>query len=609
MRANILPFKINSTVNEQINEQINEINGSNNYENPTVFRDKNTTDNILVALTFSRKVSNMESNLIEREDGYYYLKKEEMVQVSNFVIDPLEEIEKGNSKFIRVKLRNKYREIYTEFETADFGKITQFQYLVNKNGLDFWFNGNLEVLTKIKMSLIQKKYSKIIGYNQIGFSYSQNDEIYFISKDKVLNSKGLIDSFRRYTGNFPIITSLTNVESIEMDELHFLLEYIFKFNSPRVTIPLIAFVMSCFLKEKLQTLEIPFNHLYITGEAGAGKTQTVNFIIKKIFGMTEDFNAAQITSAAINLNCSRSNFLPFIIDEYKPTAMSKSQLNLISGLLRNAYNGTPSVKSSIKGDLISQRPTAPIILIGEMPVKETANIERAMQVYFSKMASTREDSTKSFKAIKDNSHLLTRLGRSCVNKVLGDDYFDIKTLKLIWELKLNVDIPDRVKNTISNLMLGIELLYAISNDHNLNFENVTGYSIENIFDILIESVNENLLNSGENGNSIVEKTLIIIDELAESGIIKEGIHYEVENNSLLAIRLIDVYPEIKPYLNGQCVTNFELLERKEFEKQAKLMGLGTRNLQHRFSGKIGNQKVFKFKINSISHLNLDTLVG
>lgn len=546
--------------------------------------------------------------IIEREEGYYAYKKNELTRISNFVIDPIEEIFTGSKTILKIKLKNINHETTLEIDLKDFSKISTFQCLINQKGLDYWFFGNQDALNHVRTSLLQKKYIKVDGFDFIGFHYQNKDQAYFITQEAVLNKAGIVDQAKRYYGILPMQTDLASANPITSEELSFLLKHLFRFNELNVSVPLIAYALSCFLKEKLSILNVPFNHLFVTGEAGAGKTQTMNYVLKKLFGMTDEFNASQITSAAININATRSNTLPFILDEYKPSMMTKMQIDLLSNLLRNSYNGTPSIKSSRDGGLVMMKPTTPIIMVGEMPITESANQERAIQLYFSKRASITERHTSSFKMIKANGKLMTRLGRSVVTHMLNDDNDDLIKIKADWESKILPEFPSRIKNSISNLMLGLRLLTQVCTSLEIDFEMETGFKQEDLFNIILESVEKDMMIPGENGYSIVEKTLVLINELVEAGLIQEGQHFQLERDNLLALRLIDVFPKIKPYLKSQCVSSFEILERKEFEKQAKLMGLGKPNQQHRFKGQIGNQKVFKFDVEAIAHLNLDALL-
>jgi hypothetical protein len=87
------------------------------------------------------------------------------------------------------------------------------------------------------------------------------------------------------------------------------------------------------------SLEAVDNVLLLEGHSGSGKSSTLENVLVPLLGMDSHIlNASDCTPTALNKSASSSNFMPLIIDEYKPSRIDKYRVNTLSNLLRNSYD-------------------------------------------------------------------------------------------------------------------------------------------------------------------------------------------------------------------------------------------------------------------------------
>ena len=332
-----------------------------------------------------------------------------------------------------------------------------------------------------------------------------------------------------------------------------------------------------FLKEKLKHNKIQYNHLLIEGESSSGKSSAVKYIVTPILCMEDGIlNAAQCTDFALNKTASSSNFIPLILEEYKPHIIGKYKVDLISGVMRNSYDNYKGIKGV--ATLEKNRsfiPRASVILSGEVGIEETANIGRSLRVIFA--TSYFDEQTKdSLEKLKGNSILLNKLGASLLKEALKMEEEKIKEIhSAIFEKLIGNDIKnDRVKNSIANCMIGIALLKKVFDDLDLNMETCTGFTMKEIISSIEKGAYEDLLDGGSSNKTVIEQNFETMNRMAANNELLRNIDYDavldLDGDFVLRLNYTCFYDRFVKYCREHTVTH-EVLPLSSFKKQLSNM--------------------------------------
>lgn len=514
-------------------------------------------------------IQSLPKGLFEYNNCYCRMNKDgEIIEITNFIIEPLEMIESEDIKELKCKIITKEgRETEKIFNVKDFMSGHQgFKKALNDLLI---FKGRDNELEEIKDLITHKNYDTKTGLKVTGFHQFKDGWI-FATNSKVVNSNfEELTNYVMLQNNLELDTDILNNETINKEELGALLMHLFRFNEPGIAATIISFTAAIFLKERLwRVCKAKFPHLLITGQAGAGKTQTVENIICPILNITPELeDASSITKFSVIKKSASSNFVPLIIDEYKPSKLSKFIFNEISNLLRNVYDRHVFNRGTSNLKIIEWQQQAPLILIGEDGFTETAVLERILSVNLSKQDSKAYE--KSFKFLKDNTNLLKKLGKALleVSFNITDD-----ELKEVYEKYLKI-IPgevqaDRVKNSIAVAFVGLNLIMKLLIKYDIDNPELYGIDFEKVKKYIISKAIDEVLEGGENSKSSVDATLEYIDILADPSINKliKGVHFKlINNNEELAIDVKTIYYVIQQEKN----IPDDILSERQFTKNLK----------------------------------------
>lgn len=334
------------------------------------------------AKSFSgEKELNKIRNVYVQDRTYRRRGKEEDKTISNFIITPNECIEEnGVHYFFATVVNESGRKFDVEFSSEVFINKAAFKKAFQNAYLSF--TGNNEDLQSIKLLISDGDYNYKTGVRYIGLHKVQ-DKYIFVGNDKSLTRENVEDESAVLMPQHKVIeTAILDNDIITQDELKAIVNSLFKYDSPDRTATIMGFISACFYKAHFMEFGIDFPHLLIFGEAGSGKTQTVEKVIKPFFGIDKSYNTDQLTPFTSMEICSSSNVIPFIIEEYKPWKISDRIKNTISALLRNAYNNFAGVRGSADQSMKSYSLINPIVLVGEESIIEPAIQERSLELSF-----------------------------------------------------------------------------------------------------------------------------------------------------------------------------------------------------------------------------------
>ena len=515
-------------------------------------------------------------NIFEDQFRYYKYYKEQKINISNFIINPKYYIEnEGDTQIIGHIVTEEGVIGERTFKTSDFDDVLSFRRALNS--FKTFYIGRVEDLQYIRFIISSKTSDIRKGVTFSGF-HRINNQWCFVSEHGALNSEGKATLDIAMQNQYvELNTNILKSDAITKEELLTIAPYLFKFSILKNTAAILGYVCGLFLKEKLKHNKIQYNHLLIEDESSSGKSSAVKYIITPILCMEDGIlNAAQCTDFALNKTASSSNFIPLILEEYKPHIIGKYKVDLISGVMRNSYDNYKGIKGVATLDKNrSFIPRASVILSGEVGIEETANIGRSLRVIFA--TSYFDEVTKeSLEKLKGKSILLNKLGASLLKEGLKMEEEKLKEIhSAIFEKAIGNDIKnDRVKNSIANCMIGIALLKKVFDDLDLNMQECTGFTMKEIISSIERGAYEDLLDGGSSNKTVIEQNFETMNRMAANNELLRNIDYDavldLDGDFVLRLNYTSFYDRFVKYCREHNVTH-EVLPLSSFKKQLSNM--------------------------------------
>lgn len=553
------------------------INKKINYNNE--FKNKVEVEKVNESLTLSDLIFEEDcdeerlsyGNIYEVEKSYYRSSKRESKKISNFIMRLKESIRTNNNTILSCEVETeKYELIQIELNKADFLSSSRFKNTLYESSMNLIFKGKNEDLDDIKGILLKGKYKEITGTSHTGI-IKNKDEYVFVDDNGCIDKEGNIIDDIKYIGENKIKSGLSKISSISKEELLEISNKLFNFNDINITSSIIGFCSSCFLRERLYLDNgTKGPHLLICGEAGSGKSQTLENIIMTFFDTNTKMSADQCTRF-VNVNfAGSSNTLPFIIEEYKPTTLSKTRRDEISAVLRNGYDRTSGYRGNVEQKLNEYPVLTPIVLMGEMSIEESAGLERSILIYFSKSKSYLAEREANYKYLKRHKQILKKFSRAVLEQALNLDTNTIINRYDYLDEKYSY-LPSRVRNSAVTCMLGILLVKDIFEIRGLDFQKCTGYEVDTLLNAIKDNVIESVLGGCTEVKGIIEKNIEVLNDMVETGDLIKGIDYKLINNDTeIALNVKMFYPKLLRYINSRNNKEIEKLSQNEFTKQLRL---------------------------------------
>lgn len=538
---------------------------------------KSQLEDLLVESDVSSKNPSYNSPIYIEDGCYCKNYKENQIAITNFIIEPKHIITSPYEELIKCEIRTSNSNFIIErtFTPQDFNDILSFKKALNSFSLIF--NGSNSDLQHIKAKISSETKDIIIGLSYEGF-HKINSKWLFVDNDTAVSDNLTLNSSAIVLENFrEVHSNLLEFSSITKEELKTIAPSLFNFNNLSVTATLIPYICGLFLKGKLEHIGIKYNHLLVEGQSGSGKSQTLENVVSPILGCRENIlDASTCTNFALTKLSSSSNFLPLIIDEYKPRKIGAYRVSTISNIMRNSYDAHKTIKGTQNlGKNIEFVPRSSVILCGEMGITETANIERSLKIFLS-TSNLNENTKKNFIILKENSSLLSKLGKSLLMGGLKMSENNLKSTYNLFYSKFSGDAikNERIKQSITNGLLGLALLIDVFVDLGLDFKETTGYSSKDIETALKNSVVKELLEDNLKSKSVVDITLETFNRMAANGELVRGADYDCVKSSdggkVLRLNYSVFYDRFLKYCKDHNL-DIEVLTLSSFKKQLSKM--------------------------------------
>lgn len=503
-----------------------------------------------------------DSPIFEFQGRYWRVKGENTYPITNFIMQPVEMIVSDDETQLTADLVTVRGETFRlTFLTTDFANQQKFKNLLNKNTIALTYLGGDGDLELLKGYVSELNWVKKVGVKAMGI-YEYGGRLVFVSKDGAIENGGLevadivqLDKYKSIDSN--ILGCDVLKKEMLCDIGHWLMGY----NEPAKAISILAWAAGCFVKEHLRLSGIKFPHLFLIGEAGSGKSTTLERVLLPLFSSSRVTAATQVTAFTLMKESASSNTIPLPLDEFKPSKMDKTKLSTLYNHFRDSYDGHEGMRGRADLSVVTYDLLAPLIVAGEESADETAIRERSIELLFSKKDLKSMEHRTAFNRILGNEMLLNDLGRTLLNTALKITPSDAAKWYKEGTAKFNPDLPCRIISNLSCCYAGLKLLEHMCTDYGFAWDTVFPYTQEICVKYMEFAAKDYLLDGDTSNKSVVEQTFEVMARMK----LDPKTVYCIEGGKLY-LWLTQIYDLYTKYRKDYAVVG-ETLTYAQFKKQ------------------------------------------
>lgn len=470
-----------------------------------------------IALTENVYSPGGELGVFEANGRYMRERGENVYPLTNFVVHPLEMLVAEEEAQMTCDAATMYGETFRlTFMTADFASAQKFKAVLNKRTISLSYMGSDGDLEVLKTYLAGLEWQVKRGVKALGL-YERDGRWAYVDRARAFTAGGEeVPDMVQMEKCASIETALPEHPPISAERLMELGAPLLSYNEPAKTVTVLAWCAGCFIKEMLRTAGVKYPHLFLIGEAGSGKSTTLERVILPIFGRSRVVAAPQVTGFTLMKDAASSNLFPQALDEFKPSKIEKNRLAALYNHFRDSYDGHEGVRGRADQTQAAYALLAPLVVAGEESPDEPAIRERGMELLFSKRDLKDPAARQAFGRLSAMQGALTEIGRALLDTALtlntatARQWFD-EALPLF-----NGKLPSRVVNNLACCMAGLRLTEAMCNRLGLSWGQVFPVGLDACAKHLEYAAREYLLDGGESNKSVVEQTLEVMDRMTVS---------------------------------------------------------------------------------------------
>ena len=552
-----------------------------------------------------------ELGLYEADGRYYRERGENVYALTNFVVHPLEMIVAEDETQMTCDAVTMYGETFRlSFMTSDFASAQKFKAVLNKRTISLCYLGSDGDLEILKAYLAGLDWQVKQGVKALGL-HERDGRWVYVARDRAF-SAGNEDvpdlvQLEKYAA---IESSLIQHSPITADRMTALGQNLLRYNEPAKTVTVLTWCAGCFVKEMLRSAGIKYPHLLMIGEAGSGKSTTMERVVLPIFGRSKVVASPQVTSFTLMKEAASSNLYPQALDEFKPSKIEKLRLSVLYNHMRDSYDGHEGVRGRADQTQVSYELLAPLVVAGEESPDETAIRERAMELLFSKRDLKDASTRAAFARITEQQGDLTAMGRALLDTALT-----LRTDAVAaWHKEalplFNPALPTRILNNLACCMVGLRLIEAMLARLGRAWGQIFSIGTDVCIAHLEYGVREYLLDGGESNKSVVELSLEVIDRM---GLTCDECKTLPDGN--IAIHFRGIYDRYTAYRRDHAIVG-ECLPYAQFMKQLRKSDLYVETKVIRFGDDTKKAVVLNYPlirkrcdIEGFIHAQIEPLVG
>jgi hypothetical protein len=325
----------------------------------------------------------------------------------------------------------------------------------------------------------------------------------------------------------------------------------------------LAWSAGCFIKPHLRKANIKYPHLFLIGEAGSGKSNTLERVILPVFSRAKVTAATQVTAFTLMRESASSNMIPQPLDEFKPSKMDRYKQSILYNHFRDAYDGHEGIRGRADQQTVSYELLAPLVIAGEESADEAAVRERSIELLFSKKDLKCTEHRTAFRKLCAHEELLGAFGRGLLDAALRMDSKEVGAWHEEAIAEFSAALPARVVSNLACAYVGLRLAEKLCGLLELAWHEVFPIRLAACRSYLEQGVREYLFDGGDSNKSVVEQTFEIMARMN----LDPANDFELsDDDKVLSLWLNRVYDKYTKYRREYAVTG-EVLTYAQFKKQ------------------------------------------
>lgn len=506
-----------------------------------------------------------EGPILESSGCYVRCRGEAVYPITNFTCIPQEQIITPDEDQLTAVFVTRGERLTLTFMSSDFSSTQKFKGMLNRNTISLSFDGGDSDLEALKVYLSNLKWNRKAGVKSLGLHEHEGQWVFVDCDGAMAKNIVAVENIVQLSRYRSIRTDLLSHKKISKEALSGVLKNLMEYNEPAKTIPILGWCAGAFLKARLTKLGIKFPHLALIGEAGSGKSSTLERVIMPVFGCDKATAASQVTPFTLMRESASSNLMPQFIDEFKPSKLSDARTSALYNHFRDVYDGHDGQRGRADQSIAVYELTAPIVFAGEESPQEAAIRERTIQTLFSKKDLKESSYRRALNSLASREDGLKDLGFTLL---LGALEIRDAVLEAWHEMGMNhfpEEFPPRVVNNLSCCFVGIMFLKEICGKaYGIDWDKTFPYSVNECADALTYSAREYLLDGGMHNRSAVEEALEIMSRIPT--LVYKQDYAVNETEGLLMLHFPDVYDKYTRYRREYDIKG-EVLTYNEFSRQ------------------------------------------
>ena len=505
----------------------------------------------------------IDNSVFEKDGRYFRSKGDSVYPLTNFLFHPVEMIEAEDETQMTADLVTVRGQTFRQtLLTTDFNNLQRFKGVINKRTIALSYTGSEGDLEILKGYVSDLEWTRKRGIKALGIHASEDGWIFVAGSNAMRTGGTAVDNVVQLEKYRSIDTEVHRYEAIPKEALKKLGPLLLSYNEPAKTVAVLAWCAGCFLKEHLRRAHIKYPHLFLIGEAGSGKSNTLERVILPIFARTRVVAATQVTSFTLMKESASSNIIPQALDEFKPSKIDRIRLHALYNHMRDTYDGHEGVRGRADQTSISYALLAPLVVAGEESPDEAAIRERSMELLFSKRDLKDASARAAFQALCRVPDTLSALGRALLDAALSLSEKDVVAWYDAALPLFGKELPSRILNNLACCVAGLRLIEAVCIKCGLTWDEVFNIDMAACAEYLQYAAREFLLDGGETNKSVVEQTLEVIDRM---GLDVEEVKI-LEDGAQIAIHFKGVYDRYTKYRRDHAIIG-ECLSYAQFMRQ------------------------------------------
>lgn len=524
-----------------------------------------TLDKAIEAITEVYSL-NGDAPVFEYNGRYFRAKGDNVYPLTNFVIVPVEMIISEDETQITAELATVKHEVFRQnFMTTDFSNLQKFKNILNKRTIALSYTGSEGDLELLKSYISDLDWVRKTGVKALGL-YEHNGCWVYVSTVGAVESDGKAVSDVVQLEKYRSIKSdILSTDPITSKQLKDLGKILLAYNEPAKTVAVLAWCAGCFIKEHLKRIKVKFPHLFLIGEQGSGKSNTLERIVLPIFSRTKVNAATQVTAFTLMKDSASSNLIPQPLDEFKPSKMDRNKLNILYNHMRDSYDGHEGVRGRADQSSVVYELLAPLIVAGEESPEEPAIRERSIELLFSRKDLKPSDCHRAYNRLCTMTNDLSSLGRGLLDVALRTTVADVETWYMEGKAAFDDALPSRIITNLACCFAGLRLVERLCKEYSLSWLQVFDISLDACSRYLTYAAREYLLDGNILNKGIIEQSLEIMARMS----LDEQCEWTLmENDTRIAIRFNKVYDRFTKYRRDHAIMG-ECLPYTQFLKQLR----------------------------------------